>query len=78
MLKQLAAILCYINRMKMTMNSQFSRIKKDKAMSKIKKEIIDIRPKYKLQLDSRTTITVRTEGALKAWKEKYPEAKLIE
>jgi hypothetical protein len=47
-------------------------------MSKIKKEIIDIRPKYKLQLDSRTTITVRTEGALKAWKEKYPEAKLIE
>jgi hypothetical protein len=47
-------------------------------MSKIKKEIIDNRPKFKLQLDNRTTITVRTEGALKAWKEKYPEAKLIE
>jgi len=48
------------------------------TMSKIKKEIIDNRPKFKLQLDNRTTITVRTEGALKAWKEKYPEAKLIE
>ena len=47
-------------------------------MSKIKKEIIDNRPKFKLQIDTRTTITVRSEGALKAWQEKYPEAKLID
>jgi hypothetical protein len=45
---------------------------------KIKKEVIDNRPKYKLQLDTRTTITVRSTDALKAWKDKYPEAKLIE
>ena len=45
---------------------------------KTKKEVIDNRPKFKLQLDNRTTITVRTAGALKAWQEKYPEAKLIE
>ena len=45
---------------------------------KAKKEVIDTRPKFKLQIDFRTTITVRTTGALKAWQEKYPEAKLID
>ena len=45
---------------------------------KTKKEIIDDRPKFKLQVDTRTTITVRSTDALKAWKERYPEAKLIE
>jgi len=45
---------------------------------KIKKEVIDNRPKFKLQIDHRTTITVRTAGALKAWQEKYPDAKLID
>lgn len=46
---------------------------------KTKKEVApDNRPKYKLQIDFRTTITVRSEGALKAWKERYPEAKLID
>lgn len=49
-----------------------------KSTMKTKKEVIDNRPKFKLQLDNRTTITVRTTGALKAWQEKYPEAKLIE
>lgn len=52
-------------------------IKKMKIM-KTKKEVIDTRPKFKLQIDTRTTITVRTAGALKAWQEKYPEAKLID
>ncbi len=45
---------------------------------KIKKEVIDNRPKFKLQVDTRTTITVRSAEALKIWQEKYPEAKLIE
>ena len=49
-----------------------------KNIMKIKKEIIDNRPKFKLQLDDRTTITVRSAGALKAWQERYPGAKLIE
>lgn len=53
-------------------------LKKHTKMSKTKKEVIDNRPKYKLQVDTRTTITVRTMGALKAWQEKYPEAKLID
>ena len=42
-----------------------------------KKLIIDNRPKIKIQLDDRTMITVRTMGALSAWKERYPEAKVI-
>ena len=45
---------------------------------KTKKEVIDNRPKFKLQIDHRTTITVRSTGALKAWQDKYPEAKLID
>jgi len=45
---------------------------------KTKKIVVDDRPKYKIQLDSRTTITVRTMNALNAWKERYPEAKVIE
>jgi hypothetical protein len=45
---------------------------------KTKKMIIDDRPKFKIQLDYRTTITVRSMNALKAWQIRYPEAKLIE
>ena len=42
-----------------------------------KKEIIDTRPRYKVQVDSRTVITVRTMDAVKSWQQKYPEAKLL-
>ena len=38
----------------------------------------DNRPKIKIQLDYRTMIVVRTMNAFKAWKQRYPEAKLIE
>jgi hypothetical protein len=64
----MAEMLCYIS----------NQNKKHQKHLKTKKEVIDNRPKFKLQLDNRTTITVRSEGALKAWKEKYPEAKLID
>ena len=60
------------------LRSNRESLKKHTKMSKIKKEVIDTRPKFKLQIDGRTTITVRSEGALKAWMEKYPEAKLID
>ena len=45
---------------------------------KTKKTIIDNRPIIKIQLDHRTTITVRTMNALNVWKERYPEAKVVE
>ena len=34
--------------------------------------------KIKLQLDERTTVTVHHISALKLWKVKYPDAKVIE
>ncbi|MBK7184203.1 MAG: hypothetical protein IPH89_15550 [Bacteroidetes bacterium] len=45
---------------------------------KTKKEIIDNRPKVKVQIDYRTVITVRSEQAAKTWMEKYPAAKIID
>jgi hypothetical protein len=64
----LAAMLCFtLESMTQTRN-----------IMKTKKEVIDNRPKFKLQLDNRTTITVRSTDALKAWQERYPEAKLID
>jgi len=40
--------------------------------------IIDDRPKIRIKLDYKTTITVRSMDAYKVWKDKYPEAILIE
>ena len=45
---------------------------------KAKKIIIDNRPKFKLQIDEKTTVTVRSAFALKCWQERYPDAKIIE
>jgi len=45
---------------------------------KAKKEIIDNRPKLKVQIDNRTVITVRSMQAAKSWMERYPAAKLID
>ena len=39
---------------------------------------IDNRVKIKIKLDYKTTITVLSMGAYKMWKEKYPEAILVE
>ncbi len=45
---------------------------------KTKKVIIDSRPKFKIKLDNKTTVTVRSAYALKSWQERYPEAKIID
>ena len=45
---------------------------------KTKKIVMDSRPKIRIKLDYRTTITVRSMDAYKVWKDKYPEAILIE
>ena len=45
---------------------------------KAKKIILDSRPKIKIQLDNKTTVTVRSAYALKSWQERYPEAKIID
>lgn len=44
---------------------------------KKKIKIPDSVPTIKVQLDYRTTITVRTKEALKDWLKKYPNARVI-
>ncbi len=52
--------------------------KKSKAkVEKIINEIKNSTPKFKLQLDSRTTITLKTEEQLNKWMQMYPKAQLI-
>lgn len=35
------------------------------------------RPRFRLRLDSRTIVTVRSKEALEMWMNKYPNAKLV-
>lgn len=39
-----------------------------------KEKALDFDKPIKLRIDHRTIITIRTKGALKLWKEKYPQA----
>jgi hypothetical protein len=45
---------------------------------KTKKIVTDNRPKIKIKLDHKTTVTVWSMDAYKIWKDKYPEAIIIE
>lgn len=45
---------------------------------KIKKRTNDNRPKIKIKLDYKTTITVKNMDVYKIWKDKYPEAIVVE
>lgn len=52
--------------------------KKSKAkVEKILNEIRNSKPKFKLQLDSKTIITLKTQEQLNKWMELYPKAQLI-
>ncbi len=53
-------------------------MKTNKSIIKTNKIVIDNRPTIKIQLDYRTTITIRSIDPYKVWKNKYPEAILIE
>lgn len=46
-------------------------------VERIIEEIKNSTPKFKLQLDNRTTITLKTKEQLNKWMEMYPQAKLI-
>ena len=45
---------------------------------KTKKSIVDNRPRFKVQIDYKTVITVRTMEAVKSWIQRYPAAKLVD
>ena len=44
----------------------------------MKKDKEQLGPKYKLIIDPRTTIYVKTEYALKKWMEQFPNAQVLE
>jgi len=54
-----------------------ARKKTKEKVEKILKEIRNSTPKYKLQLDSKTTITLKTEEQLEKWMALYPKAVLL-
>ena len=54
-----------------------ARKKSNEKVEKIINEIKNSKPKFKLQLDSKTTITLKTQEQLKKWMELYPKAELI-
>ena len=54
-----------------------ARKKTKEKVEKILNEIKNSTPKYKLQLDSKTIITLKTQEQLDKWMELYPKAQLI-
>ncbi len=48
-----------------------------KKIKKEKQEELDARPMFKLKIDFKTTITVRSKAALEMWLQKYPNAEII-
>lgn len=42
------------------------------------KKRLELGPKFKLILDARTTIYVKTKEALSSWMEKFPKAQVVE
>lgn len=54
-----------------------ARKKSNEKVEKILNEIKNSTPKFKLQLDKKTTITLKTEEQLAKWMEMYPKAVLL-
>jgi len=54
-----------------------ARKKSQAKVDKIINEIKNSTPKFKLQLDNRTTITLKTEEQVNKWMQMYPKAELI-
>jgi hypothetical protein len=49
-----------------------------KVMEDQQNKAAGLGPKFKLILDTRTTIYVKTKEALTSWMEKFPKAQVIE
>jgi len=54
-----------------------ARKKTKEKVEKIINEIKNSTPKFKLQLDSKTVITLKTEEQLEKWMSLYPKAQLL-
>lgn len=63
-----------------TLQNKIQKMARKKTTEKVEKIIAEIKnstPKYKLKLDSKTTITLKTEEQLAKWMELYPKAQLV-
>ena len=54
-----------------------ARKKSPDKVDKILNDIKSSTPKFKLQLDARTTITLKTKEQMQKWMELYPKAQLL-
>ncbi|MEX1002159.1 MAG: hypothetical protein WDZ35_08600 [Crocinitomicaceae bacterium] len=54
-----------------------ARKKSKEKVQKIINEIKNSKPKFKLKVDNKTTITLKTKEQLNKWMEMYPQAELI-
>lgn len=70
-------ILCYIYSTNQHKLKAMARKKSNDKVEKIINEIKNSTPKFKLQLDNRTTITLKTKEQLDKWMSMYPKAVLI-
>lgn len=61
----------------LTKSKVMARKKSKEKVEKIINEIKNSTPKFKLQLDKKTTITLKTQEQLNKWMEMYPKAVLI-
>lgn len=65
-------LLCLLKQTK-----AMARKKTKEKVEKIINEIKNSTPKFKLQLDSKTVITLKTQEQLDKWMTLYPKAQLI-
>jgi len=68
---------CFIVLLLYKQTNIMARKKTKEKVEKIINEIKNSTPKFKLQLDSKTIITLKTEEQLEKWMSLYPKAKLI-
>ncbi|MCG8577840.1 MAG: hypothetical protein MI810_23380 [Flavobacteriales bacterium] len=54
-----------------------ARKKSNEKVEKIIRDIKNSTPKFKLQLDKKTTITLKTKEQVQKWMELYPKAQII-
>lgn len=70
----ISLFLCYVC---VKQTKAMARKKTKEKVEKIINEIKNSTPKFKLQLDSKTVITLKTQEQLDKWMSLYPKAQLI-
>jgi len=56
----------------------YKQIKMGRPRTRKSSKVKELKPKIKVRLDSKTIITIRDMGKLDFWKEKYPDAIVVQ